>query len=217
MERLADGRSIGCGSFRRRARFSTSPLPDCGPTRRKSCRRRKRRPRHRRERTAVGFWRRRETDVNHHVTAYAYLERAENALADARLDTGCLHRAGMWFRRPSRLGELMTSSCEDLDDDTLLVTLTREESYELCVTVRFRGAESRARACRALRYALPRVRRRIETLLRLHAHRPSRTRDRRPSRRHRVRTWCERQPVHARPRAGNASSLDLRFAALSWS
>ena len=85
-------------------------------------------------------WTSRETDVNHHVTAYAYLERAENALADARLDTGCLHRAGMWFRRPSRLGELMTSSCEDLDDDTLLVTLTREESYELCVTVRFRGS-----------------------------------------------------------------------------
>ena len=73
------------------------------------------------------------------MTAYAYLERAENALADARLDTGGLHRAGMWFRRPSRLGDLMTSSYEDLDDDTLLVTLTREESDELCVTVRFQG------------------------------------------------------------------------------
>jgi acyl-CoA thioesterase FadM len=85
-------------------------------------------------------WTPRETDANHHVTAYAYLERAESALADANLDARGLHRAGMWFRRPSLLGDLMTSSYEELDDDTLLVALTREEPHELCVTVRFRGS-----------------------------------------------------------------------------
>jgi hypothetical protein len=75
------------------------------------------------------------------VTASAYLERAENALADATLDARGLHRAGMWFRRPSRLGDLMTSAYEERDDDALLVALRREESHELCVTVRFRGAD----------------------------------------------------------------------------
>jgi hypothetical protein len=85
-------------------------------------------------------WTPRETDINHHVTAYAYLERAENALADAKLGTHRLHQAGMWFRRPSRLGDLMTSSFEELDDDTHLVLLTRGESDELCVTVRFRAS-----------------------------------------------------------------------------
>jgi hypothetical protein len=87
-------------------------------------------------------WTPRETDVNHHVTAYAYLERAENTLADAKLDARGLHRAGLWFRRPSCLGDLMISSYEELDDDTLLVALTREESDELCVTVRFSGRQS---------------------------------------------------------------------------
>jgi len=74
------------------------------------------------------------------VTASAYLERAENTLADAKLAARGLHRAGMWFRRPSLLGDLMTSSYEELAEDTFLVALTREESDELCVTVRFRGS-----------------------------------------------------------------------------
>jgi hypothetical protein len=85
-------------------------------------------------------WTPRETDINHHVSASAYLERAENTLADAKLDTYRLHRASMWFRRPSLLGDLMTSSFEELDDDTLLVLLTRAESDELCVTVRLSGS-----------------------------------------------------------------------------
>jgi hypothetical protein len=34
----------------------------------------------------------------------------------------------------------MTSSFEELDDDTLLVLLTRAESDELCVTVRLSGS-----------------------------------------------------------------------------
>jgi len=83
-------------------------------------------------------WTPRETDINHHVSAAAYLERAENALADARFCTYRVHGASMWFRRPSFLGDLMTSSFEELDD-TLLVLLTRAESDELCVTVRLSG------------------------------------------------------------------------------
>lgn len=92
---------------------------------------------------AGGFrWTPRETDANRHVTAYAYLERAENALADAEVDAGRLHRASMWFRRPSRLGDRMACSLEEVDDDTVLVLLRHEESEELCVTVRFRGRAS---------------------------------------------------------------------------
>jgi hypothetical protein len=84
-------------------------------------------------------WTPRETDSNHHVSASAYLERAENTLADAEVDTQRLHRASMWFRRPSLLGDPMTSSFEELDDDTFLVLLRRAESDELCVTVRLSG------------------------------------------------------------------------------
>jgi hypothetical protein len=83
-------------------------------------------------------WTQRETDVNRHVTAYAYLERAENAMADAGLAARGHRRAGLWFRRPSFLGDLMSISREELDEDTLLVALTREETDELCVVVRFR-------------------------------------------------------------------------------
>ncbi len=85
-------------------------------------------------------WTPRETDINHHVSASAYLERAENTLADAEFDTARLHRASMWFRRPSVIGDLMTSSFEELDDGTLVVLLTRERSDELCVAVRLSGS-----------------------------------------------------------------------------
>jgi hypothetical protein len=36
----------------------------------------------------------------------------------------------------------MTSSYEELDDDTLVMALTREEPDELCVAVRFSGQRS---------------------------------------------------------------------------
>jgi hypothetical protein len=83
-------------------------------------------------------WTQRETDVNRHVTASAYLERAENAVADAGLDAGGLHHADLWFRRPSLVGDLMTSSCDEHDDGTLLVSLARAEPDEVCALVRFR-------------------------------------------------------------------------------
>jgi acyl-CoA thioesterase FadM len=83
-------------------------------------------------------WTRRETDVNRHVTASAYLERAENAVADAGLDAGGLHEADLWFRRPALVGDLMTSSCDGHDDGTLLVSLARAAPDEVCALVRFR-------------------------------------------------------------------------------
>lgn len=79
-------------------------------------------------------WGLRETDLNHHVTFAAYLERAENALADAQLDASPPDRASIWFRRPSFAGEVMTSFIAG-NDRAFVVRLTREQPDELCATV----------------------------------------------------------------------------------
>lgn len=81
-------------------------------------------------------WTLRETDINNHVSASAYLERAENALADAIVDSAPLHHISMWFRRPSFVGDLMASSVEELEDDAYLVELRRTDAEELCATLR---------------------------------------------------------------------------------
>lgn len=84
-------------------------------------------------------WALRETDMNNHVTFAAYLERAENALADAQLDAASPDRASIWFSRPSFAGELMRSVIGD-DDGAFIVQLLREQSDELCATLSLRAA-----------------------------------------------------------------------------
>jgi hypothetical protein len=84
-------------------------------------------------------WALRETDMNNHVTFAAYLERAENALADAQLDAASPDRASIWFSRPSFAGELMRSVICD-DDGAFLVRFMREQSGELCATLCLRAA-----------------------------------------------------------------------------
>ena len=83
-------------------------------------------------------WALRETDINNHVTFAAYVERAENALADAQLDAGSLNRVSIWFSRPSFAGELMHSVIGD-DDGALLVQFSRAHSGELCATLAIRA------------------------------------------------------------------------------
>jgi hypothetical protein len=84
-------------------------------------------------------WALRETDMNNHVTFAAYLERAENALADAQLDAASPDRASIWFSRPSFAGELIRSVICD-DDGAFLVRFMRERSGELCATLCLRAA-----------------------------------------------------------------------------
>jgi hypothetical protein len=79
-------------------------------------------------------WALRETDMNNHVTFAAYLERAENALADAQLDAASPDQVSIWFRRPSFAGELMRSVIGN-DDGAFLVQFMREQSGELCATL----------------------------------------------------------------------------------
>jgi len=83
-------------------------------------------------------WALRETDMNNHVTFAAYVERAENALADAQLDAASLNRASIWFSRPSFAGELMHCVIGD-DDGALLVQFSRAQSGELCATLALRA------------------------------------------------------------------------------
>ena len=88
-----------------------------------------------------GFrWALRETDMNNHVTFAAYLERAENALADAQLDPASPDRASIWFSRPSFAGELMHSVIGE-DDGELLVQFSRAQSGERCATLALRAFE----------------------------------------------------------------------------
>ena len=84
-------------------------------------------------------WGLRETDMNNHVSFSAYLERAENALADAQLNATSPDRASIWFSRPSFAGELMHSLISD-DDGAFLVQLAREPSDEPCATLRLSRA-----------------------------------------------------------------------------
>jgi hypothetical protein len=84
-------------------------------------------------------WALRETDINNHVTFAAYLERAENTLADAQLNAASPDRASIWFSRPSFAGELMHSVIGD-DDGAFTVHFLREQSDELCATLCLRAA-----------------------------------------------------------------------------
>lgn len=79
-------------------------------------------------------WALRETDVNHHVNLAAYLERVENALADADLDSVPPDRASVWFRRASFAGESMTTAIVE-QEGSFVVRLSRQTSDELCATV----------------------------------------------------------------------------------
>ena len=83
-------------------------------------------------------WALRETDMNNHVSFAAYLERAENGLADAQLDAASPDRASIWFSRPSFAGELMRSVAGD-DDGAFLVQFLRAQSDELCATLCLRA------------------------------------------------------------------------------
>ena len=90
------------------------------------------------ERATVGTrfrWTARETDTNDHVFSLAYLERAENALADEGVDTSGLHRWHAWFMRPSFLGE--TTVCEtETHEGGWLVALRNVERDEVSAVVR---------------------------------------------------------------------------------
>lgn len=65
-------------------------------------------------------WALRDTDLNHHANTAAYLERAENAIADLGLDAVPLRQAKMWFRRPSFLGETMHTGVQGIDHGALV-------------------------------------------------------------------------------------------------
>ena len=88
-------------------------------------------------------WALRETDMNNHVTFAAYLERAENVLADAQLDPASPDRVSIWFSRPSFAGELVHGVIGD-GDGALLVQFSRAQSAELCATLAL-GAVERQR------------------------------------------------------------------------
>lgn len=80
-------------------------------------------------------WSSRETDMNNHVFFLSYPQRAENALADAGIDTSALHRWHAWFVRPSFLHEAMTAVVAP-DADGWMVALRNDERGEVAACVR---------------------------------------------------------------------------------
>lgn len=82
-------------------------------------------------------WTVRETDANRHINVLGYLERAENAIADADgLDLDAAGDAHLWFRRPTFLADAMVADV-GWGEDALLVELRRAEHDELCATLAF--------------------------------------------------------------------------------
>jgi hypothetical protein len=79
-------------------------------------------------------WTTRETDRNQHVNAAAYIERAENAVADAGADSVPHHRADIWFRRPTFRGDQMNALVRGMDTN-VLVDLVAAGSGESCSTL----------------------------------------------------------------------------------
>lgn len=80
-------------------------------------------------------WSSRETDMNNHVFFLSYPQRAENALADAGIDTSALHRWRAWFVRPSFLHEAMTAEVAR-DGDGWMVALRNDARDEVAAYVR---------------------------------------------------------------------------------
>jgi hypothetical protein len=80
-------------------------------------------------------WTLRESDLNRHVNVGAYVERAENAAADADVDAAVLRRAALWFRRPSFSGERMQARVLH-DDSAVVVDLVDLASQESCCVLR---------------------------------------------------------------------------------
>jgi hypothetical protein len=80
-------------------------------------------------------WTVRESDINRHVNVGAYVERAENAAADAEVDTAALRRAAMWFRRPAFSGDRMEARVLH-DDSSVVVDLVDAASQESCCVLK---------------------------------------------------------------------------------
>jgi hypothetical protein len=89
-------------------------------------------------------WSLRESDINQHVNAVAYIERAENAVAEAEADrsTGSgqgaseLRRAGIWFQRPSFTGDRAMALALSRESDILVSLVAKDTGKSLC-TVSF--------------------------------------------------------------------------------
>lgn len=67
-------------------------------------------------------WARRETDLNQHVNSIAFIERAENVLADAQVETPEAGRTEVWYMKPGFAGA-ETESLIDAQARSVVVTL----------------------------------------------------------------------------------------------
>lgn len=65
-------------------------------------------------------WTLRETDLNRHATSLAYLERAENAVADAGVALNGVGTSEIWYLKPGFPGQRMDAWVHPGDGETLV-------------------------------------------------------------------------------------------------
>lgn len=81
-------------------------------------------------------WSRRETDLNQHVNSLAFVERAENALADAGVAVAPVGRFEIWYQKPGFAGQRTAAFWERVTDG-VRVRLVNAETGGPMTVLRF--------------------------------------------------------------------------------
>ena len=85
-------------------------------------------------------WTLRETDLNRHATSLAYVERAENAVADTGAQPGGVGTTEIWYLKPGFAGQRMEAWVQPGHGETL-VRLENSERATTSTILRLPGAE----------------------------------------------------------------------------
>lgn len=81
-------------------------------------------------------WTARESDLNEHVFFMAYLERGQNALADAGL-RGAYGTTEVWYGQPAFAGQRMAVAVDRQDPGSAVVAIRRADTGTSCARLRF--------------------------------------------------------------------------------
>lgn len=81
-------------------------------------------------------WTRRETDLNQHVNSLSFLERAENALADAGVTPAPTGRFEIWYQKPGFVGQ-RTAAFWERAEEGIRVRLANADTGQPMTVLRF--------------------------------------------------------------------------------
>lgn len=81
-------------------------------------------------------WTPRESDLNEHVFFMSYLERGQNALADAGLPA-TYETTEIWYGQPAFSGQHMAVAVDQRDAGSVVVVIRRADTGGVCARIRF--------------------------------------------------------------------------------